>query len=267
MAETEVEKQQQAEQAEERKETFLESIAGMAFVLVIGLFVLTFVAQNFEIPSSSMVPTMLIGDHLVVDHATFAPSAKWMPLMHYRQVKHDDIVVFLKPNPELPDLILVKRAIGLPGDHIHLRHGILYRNGVAVNEPVISMPDESDAEHTYSSYRDDFPSVPASPDDGNITAQWANELPSHIENGEFVVPEGKILGLGDNRVSSLDSRFWGLIPIRAVLGRPLFVYWSFMTPADQIYKTSASERASFFTHQLVHFFDQTRWKRTFHKVQ
>ncbi len=264
MSETVVEKQQAVEVVEERKETLLESISGMAFVLVVGLFVLTFVAQNFEIPSSSMVPTMLIGDHLVVDHTTFAPPTKWMPLVHYRPVQHGDIIVFLKPNPESPDLILVKRAIGLPGDRIHLRHGVLYLNGVAQVEPQISMPDDGDPMHGYQTYRDDFPSAP--PDDSNVTALWATELQSHVVNGDLVVPEGKIFGMGDNRLASLDGRFWGFIPKEAVLGRPMFIYWSFMTSEDQMYKTSANERIAFMGHILLHIFDQTRWKRTFHRV-
>jgi len=264
LTELEVEKPAQPHEVEERKETLLESIAGMAFVLVIGLFVLTFVAQNFEIPSSSMVPTMLIGDHLVVDHTTFAPPAKWMPLVHYRPVQHGDIIVFLKPNPEQPDLILVKRAIGLPGDRIHLRHGVLYLNGVAQHEPQISMPDDGEPAHGYQTYRDDFPNAPA--DDSNITALWATELQSHVVNGDLIVPEGNIFGMGDNRLASLDGRFWGFIPKEAVLGRPLFIYWSFITSEDQMYKTSAAERVDFLRHILLHLFDQTRWNRTFHRV-
>nr|WP_049781154.1 signal peptidase I [Terriglobus saanensis] len=246
---------------QERKETLLESISGMALMLVVGLFVLTFVAQNFEIPSPSMVPTLLIGDHVLVDHATFAPPTKWMPLVPYQTIRHGDVVVFLKPT--LEGMILVKRAIGLPGDRIHLRHGILYRNGVAQKEPQISVPDESDPIHTYEPFRDDFPNGPADP---RMTATWANEWQSHVVNGDLVVPDDMILGLGDNRVGSLDSRFWGFIPREAVLGRPLFVYWSFMTPEDQEQKTSASERVAFFTQVVVHFFDQTRWKRTFHRI-
>jgi signal peptidase I len=258
--------EQHALQTPERKETLLESVSGMAYVLVIGLFVLTFVAQNFEIPSPSMMSTLLVGDHLLVDHSTLTPPAKWMPFMHSRAVQRGDIIVFLKPNPEEPDLILVKRAVGLPGDHIRVSHGILYRNGVAQKEPQISLPDGSDAEHAYSPYRDDFPTVlPA--DDFRVTATWANEIGSHIQNGELVVPPDKIFAMGDNRIGSLDSRFWGFVPMKAVLGRPLFVYWSFMTPADQMYKKTANERIAFFVHQVVHFFDETRWKRMFHRVQ
>ncbi|MBS1815359.1 MAG: signal peptidase I [Acidobacteria bacterium] len=238
----------------------------MAYVLVCGLFVLTFVAQNFEIPSSSMEPTMLIGDHVVVDHSTLAPPAKWMPLMHYRSLQHRDIIVFLKPHPETPDFILVKRAIGLPGDRIHLEHGVLYVNGVAQKEPAISMPDNSDENHYYSPYRDDFPAVTEGAEMYGGTALWAEEMPKHIKNGELVVPDGMVFAMGDNRLNSLDSRFWGFVPRENILGRPLFVYWSFMTPADQINKTTAQERIAFFVHIVTHFFTETRWSRTFHRV-
>src|SRR5579875_837548 len=105
-------------------ETPLEFVASICGVLVIGLFVMAFIFQNFEIPSASMEKTLLIGDHVVVDRTTLAPPTSWAPFVHYRPVHRGDIIVFLKPNPvppDPPDIILVKRAIGIPGDHIHLR--------------------------------------------------------------------------------------------------------------------------------------------------
>ena len=121
------------------EETPFEAVASICSVLVVGLFILTFIAQNFVIPSGSMEKTLLVGDHLVVDRITLAPPTKWMPLVHYREPKRNDIVVFIKPvaEPE-PDaegkpqyFFLVKRLIGVPGDHIHLRDGIVILNGVA----------------------------------------------------------------------------------------------------------------------------------------
>src|ERR1039457_2632541 len=114
---------------EKVEETPFEAVASVCTVLVVGLFILTFLAQNFVIPSGSMENTLLVGDHLVVDRITLAPPAKWMPLVHYREPRHGDIVVFLKPGE--PDLFLVKRLIGLPGDHIHLADRIAILNGVA----------------------------------------------------------------------------------------------------------------------------------------
>src|SRR6201987_4257253 len=94
------------EKAGQVEETPLEGLASICSVLVIGLYILTFLAQNFVIPSGSMEQTLLVGDHLVVDRITLAPPTKWMPLVHYRAPKRGDIVVFLKPG--YPDLFLVK---------------------------------------------------------------------------------------------------------------------------------------------------------------
>jgi len=84
----------------------------------------TFVFQNYVIPSGSMEKTLLVGDHVFVDRITLAPETRWAPFVHYRDVRRGDIIVFMKPNPETPDLVLVKRAIGIPGDRIHLEHGL-----------------------------------------------------------------------------------------------------------------------------------------------
>jgi signal peptidase I len=127
----------------EVRESLLESIASMSVVLAIGLFVMTFIFQNFVIPSASMVKTLLIGDHVLVDRTTLAPQTKWMPLVHYRSVMRGEIIVFLKPHPETPDLILVKRLVGIAGDRIHLRNGVLYLNGVAQNEAYAAMPADA----------------------------------------------------------------------------------------------------------------------------
>jgi len=252
-------------QGEEHKETPLESLASIATVLAVGLFVMTFVFQNFEIPSASMVKTLLIGDHVLVDRVTLAPETKWAPFTHYRDVQHGDVIVFLKPGE--PDLFLVKRAIGLPGDHLHLRNGVVYRNGVAQNEPYAAMPaSDGDLQHEYQPYRDDFPSIPPDPM-YQVTASWQYDLPTHIQGNDLVVPPGKVFAMGDNRPDSLDSRFWGFVPRENIVGRPMFVYWSFETPADQINKQTISERLAFMGHILIHIFDETRWKRTLHIVR
>jgi signal peptidase I len=242
-------------------ETLLEAAASICTVLVVGLFIITFIFQNFVIPSGSMEKTLLVGDHVFVDRITFAPVAKFMPLVHYREPHVGDIIVFIKPNE--PDMTLVKRVVGLPGDRIHLQDGILYRNGVRQNEPQISLPTYANSDP----FRDDFPSVPANLDDGPTPALWANDLPSHIVNGDLVVPPGAVFAMGDNRVESLDGRFWGFVPRENILGRPLFNYWSFVTPDDQMYKTTISDRIAFILHTFTHFFTDTRWSRTFHPIR
>lgn len=253
------------EQAKHKQEeTPLEAFASICGVLAVGLFVLTFVFQNFAIPSSSMVRALLVGDHVLVDRITLAPPATWAPFVYYRDVRRGDIIVFYKPTVEAngEHLFLVKRVIGIPGDRIHLQDGILYRNGQRVDEPYATKPDDSD----YSPYRDDFPDVPPSTS-GDVTAEWAEALPGDIHNGDLVVPAGMYFCMGDNRLVSLDSRFWGFVPRKNIVGRPLFVYWSFETPESEEYKTSLGDRVGWILHETIHFFDQTRWRRTFHRVK
>jgi signal peptidase I len=255
----------------EDHETALESVASICTVLAVGLFVMTFVFQNFEIPSASMENTLLIGDHVLVDRISLAPPAPWAPFVHYREPHRGDIIVFLKPHPETPDLYLVKRCIGVPGDKIHLEHGIVYLNGTAQNEPYAQMPrSDGDPEDAYTPYRDDFPADLAGIEQeaaANNAAQWAVDLPNHVVDGDLVVPPGFVFAMGDNRTKSLDGRFWGFVPRENIVGRPMFVYWSFETPPDQIDKTSIADRIAFMGHILIHIFDETRWNRTFHVVR
>ena len=112
-------------EAEEKpRETTVEFLASLAAVLVTGLFIITFIVQAFEIPSSSMEDTLLIGDHVFVNRISFAPRSSWVgPVIPYRNIRREDIVVFLHPDPQYAGTYVVKRIIGIPGDHIHLRNG------------------------------------------------------------------------------------------------------------------------------------------------
>ncbi|RRA48593.1 signal peptidase I [Acidipila sp. EB88] len=260
MATTVEEQQQTPPTSVHTEETTLEFIASICGVLVFGLFVLTFVFQNFVIPSGSMLKTLLIGDHVLVDRVTLAPRAAYAPFVHYRNVQRGDIVVFWKPGE--PDLFLVKRVVGIPGDHLHLRNGVVYLNGKAQKEPQTQKTNDQ----IYSPYRDDFPAI-APPDGYGITASWSAELPTHIQGEDLVVPADDYFCMGDNRPNSLDSRYWGFVPRANILGRPLFVYWSFMTDESQGDKTGAGDQVAWLEHIVLHFFDQTRWSRTFHRVQ
>jgi signal peptidase I len=252
---------------DEVAETPTEALASICTILALGMFVFGFIFQNFEIPSGSMLNTLLIGDHVVVDRTTLAPPTTWAPFVHYRAVRRGDVIVFYKPNPESPDLILVKRTIAIPGDHIHLRNGVVYLNGVAQNEPYAIQPTADGVGlAAFQPYRDDFPSVTPSPDE-QVTEVWREELPTHIQGDDLVVPPGYVFAMGDNRTQSLDGRYWGFVPQQNILGRPLFVYWSFETPADEENKTSMADRVGFMFHIVTHIFTDTRWKRTFHVIR
>lgn len=248
------------------EETPLEALASIATVIVIALFAFAFIGQNFEIPSGSMKNTLLIGDHLLVDRGTLAPPTRWAPWVHYRPVARGDVIVFLKPNPETPDLILVKRVIGIPGDRIHLANGVVVLNGVPQAEPHKLSNDPDEPRPPYIPYRDEFPSVAPTGADG-LTEVWAQELATNVQNGDIVVPPGKVFAMGDNRHNSLDGRYWGFVPDENIMGRPMFVYWSFNTPADQEEKTSMGDRIAFLFHVVIHIFDGTRWSRTLHVIR
>ena len=230
---------------EKPHETTVEFLASLAGVLVTGLFIITFVLQAFEIPSSSMEDTLLIGDHVFVNREQFAPPTHWMrSLMPYRDIHRGDIVVFL--SPEEQGLFVVKRIMGVPGDHIHLRDGVVYRNGEKLVEPQVRHKVAN-----YDPYRDNFPAVPPSEMYNVRNEKWAQELPTHLEGGDIVVPPESYFAMGDNRDVSYDSRYWGFIPRKNVIGRPMFVYWSFVTPPDQYQMRSAGDRLGFLAHIII----------------
>ena len=252
------------ENTKQAKGTHLEGIAGICSTFVVGLFVLTFIFQNFAIPSASMASTLLVGDHVLVERTSLSPPTSWAPFMPYNPIHRGEPIVFYKPVADFDGKysILVKRVIGFPGDRIHLRQGIVYLNGVAQNEPQAAKPTYTN----YYPYRDDFPSIPASGVPG-VTAEWSLDLPAHIQGEDLVVPKDNYFVMGDNRTNSLDGRYWGFVSRNNLIGRPLFVYWSFEMPDDQMYKTTLPDRASYTLHQLIHFLDETRWRRTLHRIE
>jgi signal peptidase I len=257
--------------AEEKpKETPVEFLASLAAVLVTGLFIITFVVQAFEIPSASMEKGLLIGDHVFVNRIQFAPKTSWIgPLLPYRDVHRGDIVVFLHPDPPQAGTYVVKRIIGIPGDRIHLRNGVVYRDGVALDEPYIDHDDDNPSDAALESwqYRNNFPAVPPSDRAGVSAVDWLVDLPQNIQGDDLVVPPDHYFGMGDHRGVSLDSRYWGFIPKGNVIGRPMFIYWSFETPENQYRKTAWSDRLLFLGKVVLHFFDETRWRRTLRVVR
>jgi len=255
---------------EKVEETPWEAIASICSILVVGLFILTFLGQNFVIPSGSMENTLLVGDHLLVDRITLAHPAKWAPFVHYREPKRGDIVVFIKPvadpdaegNPQY--LILVKRLIGVPGDHIRLHNGIVSINGVAQPNP----PSANDSPAGDTQFLDEFPATPP-PESPQVPDAWASvDFPKSVVNGELVVPQGKYFMMGDHRHNSLDSRYWGFVPRENIMGRPLLNYWSFKTPDGALEnQTGMGGTLSWMSHVAMHFFTDTRWSRTLHIVK
>ena len=250
-------KEKEVIQDETPHETTVEFLASFAGLLATVLFIMTFVFQTFAIPSSSMENTLLIGDHLLVNREQFAPPTHWIgPLLPYGDLRRGDIAVFL--SPEQPGLFLVKRIIGVPGDRIHLRDGVVYRNGQKLDEPYAQHILAGD----YNPYRDNFPAVPPSEMYGVRNEKWRREFSAHVVGGDIVVPANSYFAMGDNRDVSYDSRYWGFLPRANVIGHPLVIFWSFITPPDEYLKTDFGDRVAAMVHTIIHFFDETRWSRT-----
>lgn len=229
-------------------------LAEWTVTFILLLFGTTSLVQAFVIPTGSMEDTLMIGDHLLVDKLAYAPSGPVSKyIVPYTEVKRGDIIVFRYP----VDIqqTFVKRCIGVPGDHIRLVNKQLILNGKPVNEPYVYHKTEY-----MDSYRDNFPSEP------NVrVADLAQDmLMQHVQNGEVVVPSGSYFAMGDNRDSSLDSRYWGFVPRANIIGKPLVIYWSYDASTEALSRPMMS-----IDHMLdlvQHFPTKTRWRRTFRLI-
>ncbi len=191
-----------------QKSTVREYFESIVVAVILALFVRTFVFQAFKIPTGSMKPNLLVGDHLLVNKFIFAPTASSLEraILPMRPIERGDVVVF--KFPEEPDRDFIKRVIGLPGDTLELKNQTIHINGMPLIEP-------------YAHYL--FPPVAEGQTDS---------FDLRRKYGPVTVPAGHYFMMGDNRDDSQDSRFWGFLPASYVKGRALFIYWSFDTPDD-----------------------------------
>ncbi|MGH9405389.1 MAG: signal peptidase I [Terriglobia bacterium] len=248
-----------------RKSSARDTFESLVITVILAVFGTTFVVQAYKIPTGSMENTLLIGDHLLVNKFCFANEPGWVKhILPYRAVHRGDILVFKYPyneEQEEPGTHLVKRVIGIPGDHIRLVNRQVFVNGVAQKEPYVLNSDVG-----ITQPADNFPLPPGGflPDSA---PRWAAELDNYVRNGEIVVPPGNYFVMGDNRENSWDSRFWGFVPRSVATGRPLVIYWSYETPPGSYLQTSLGDRVSQISSMIVHFFTRTRWRRTLRIVR
>jgi signal peptidase I len=236
---------------------FFESLL---LTMILGLFGTTFIVQAFKIPSESMEPTLLVGDHLLVNKFILEGSGAWYEkLLPYRAIHRGDVVVFKFPFDDHPHY--VKRVLGLPGDHLRIVNQIVYVNGIRLTEPYAVHDPLSDA-HSL----DNFPPADRYYLDVGLRGEWAAEIRNYVQHGELVVPSGRYFMMGDNRDRSWDSRYWGFVGREAVIGRPFLVYWSVDATAEDYSDRSLWAGFRGMERTFEHLSTQTRWHRMLHEV-
>jgi signal peptidase I len=237
------------------------TVAEWAVTVLLLLFGTTTLAQAFVIPTGSMQDTLLVGDHLLVDKLSYAPADPiGRHLLPYQEPKHGDIVVFRYP----PDITqtLVKRLIGLPGDRLRIANGLVYRNGIRLNEPYAYH------KYAYDPTMDSFPTQCCRPVKEELAREAQRKmLDQNVINGEVVVPSKMYFAMGDNRDNSSDSRFWGFVPRQNIMGKPFLIYWSYRASTEDLTGESAGSMLSHFIDVGEHFFTRTRWERTFKVIR
>lgn len=268
------------------KSVLREYFESAVVTVIMALFGMTFVVQAVKVPTGSMQNTILIGDQLLVNKFIFAPGPS-LPFLPQREIRRGDIIVFKYPgnpfNPARdtdPENIpfrtnYVKRVIGLPGERIEVRGTDVFINGEALPEQrvnAINPPNDDDLTtpevESSAPLKDPQTKEVAQPSaTGKYTVYWrprtgrASAASSNDDdelstfnfavNGQaFTIPQGSYFVMGDNRDNSADSRDWGVVKREYVIGRAMFVYWS--------YDASAPSSGN----RIIDFFNNTRWSRT-----
>ncbi len=179
----------------------LEYLEALAVALVLALVIRTFVVQAFKIPSGSMLDTLLIGDHLLVNKFLYGTRIPFTDtvILPLQEPADGDVIVFEFPEDTSKDFI--KRIVGVPGDVLEMKEKVLFRNGQKLDEPYVKHTDPG-----IQARRDNF--------------------------GPITVPAGKYFVMGDNRDESYDSRFWGFVDKDKIRGKAWMIYWSWDGPGD-----------------------------------
>jgi signal peptidase I len=237
---------------------FSISLQSLLGTIVIAVFVITFIVQAFQIPSESMMNTLLVGDYLLVNKLCYGGGSSANDVMPYQKIARGDVIVFHYPVD--PKQHFVKRVIGLPGDRLRMVNKVVWINGKPLKEPYVRF-----LEPANNMFRDNFPRVdiPAM----GLEGKWWLEMRKLVEDGELIIPEGHYFAMGDNRDDSQDSRYWGFVPRENIIGRPLLIYWSVQSwDREPIFASSLAGKVYRFAYGVTHVFQITRWNRTFRLV-
>jgi signal peptidase I len=236
--------------------TVREYFESLVVTVILALFGTTFVVQAFKIPSPSMEPTLLVGDHLLVNKFIFEGRGHWYDhFLPYRDVRRGDVIVFPYPYGDHP--YYVKRAIGLPGDRLRIVDRVVYIDGAPLKEPYVF----HDPAIQYDNFSENFPPREIEGLDPSMRPEWAAEILSYVRDGELVVPPGKYFAMGDNRDNSEDSRYWGFVDREAIIGRPVVIYWSVQSAEASYEGRGLSGQLADLLDALIHLPARTRGDR------
>lgn len=211
-----------------KKSKLRQNVEALAFAIILALIIRTFVFQPFKIPSGSMIPTLLVGDHLLVNKFVYGTKIPFtdIEIFPLEKIQRGDVIVFTYPNNENDrsknGLYYIKRVVGLPGDFIDLNGRNLVVNGEEI--PLEYIGNYSDARNSeqFDEYEEDLFG-----EDHTVIFRKGKE---NTNRGSYIpvtkVPEGSVFVMGDNRDNSQDSRFWGFVPIENIAGKAFLIHWS-----------------------------------------
>jgi signal peptidase I len=218
------------------KSVFREYFELIAETAVFVFFVMTFVVQAFQIPTGSMEPTLLVGDFLLVNKIAYAHPRLPLEgsLLANRPIERGSIVVFKYPKDLTKDF--VKRVIALEGEKVEIREKQVFVNDQPLDEPYkVHIDSDVHSKNDVYNYDDVI----------------------RDNYGPVTVPPGHIFAMGDNRDNSLDSRYWGFVPLASIKGRPWVIYFSYKAERDAWQKTGIRDRLK----KFVSFIPKARWGR------
>ena len=228
------------------KSKIREWIESLAFTVLFILIFTQFIAQATQVPTESMKPTIMVGDHFFLDKLAFPANYPELvrPFLPERSLERGDIIAFRAPSQG--DIPFVKRLIGTPGDVIEIRNKRLRINGTEIEEP-------------YKIHVDGkvYADQPWTPHDYVIRDHY----------GPVTLPENAYFVMGDNRDNSNDGRYWGFISREDIIGKPMFVYWSYAGEAYVPGRRTIGDRVASYASIVSHFFTRTRWFRIGMKIQ
>jgi signal peptidase I len=210
--------------------------------VVFVMFARTFVFQQSKIPTGSMIPTLLVGDYIMVNKFAYAPASSWPLLasveravLPIRTLQRGDIVVFKFPDE--PEKDYIKRVIGLPGEEIEIRSRQVYIDGKPLDE-------------SYKVHR--------------------NPRGLNFEQDDYPktrIPENSLFCMGDNRDNSKDSRSWGFVPRDFIKGRAFMIWWSYDEDRDAWQRTGMADKIGLVWDKISHLFTKSRWERSFRIIK